>query len=193
MRKFAVFLVTVIALIIVGYYLYKEAQFQQFEILDNHFMIEKRKDIRNKNAALQALVNVRRRLDHLTKHLKKKYPGDVLIDRLNERFDGTILKEANPDKKNPKQTSYTINKGDVMVLCLRTPDGKLVDLNTLTYVAIHELAHIYSSSLHHTPEFWENMKYLVKEGIDAGIYDDVNYAENPVKYCGLSISSNLPK
>jgi hypothetical protein len=80
-----------------------------------------------------------------------------------------------------------------MVICLRAHGGQLVDLNTLMYVAIHELAHIYSSSYHHSKEFWDNMKFLVDEAVEVGLYRKVDYRQSPVRYCGIMISSNIPR
>ena len=136
---------------------------------------------------------IRKKLNQLVNHMNEKYP-DKKSKRLYHRFKDTILKEFNPNEESVKkqQTSYTINKGDTMVLCLRRIDGGLVDLNTLMYVAIHELAHIYSSSLHHSQEFWQNMAFLLTEANKIGIYQKVNYAKNPVRYCGLTIKSSIP-
>ena len=62
-------------------------------------------------------------------------------------------------------TSYSINKGEKIVFCLRQKSGpnkdELVDLNTMMFVAIHEMGHLMSESVGHTQEFWKNMKYLI--------------------------------
>ena len=191
MRQFIIFLLTMVALVVIGYYIYEESKFQQIQVNNNYFHIEKDKDIYDKNNSLQTLVDLRRRLDTLINYLSRKYPQNAFIQRMKIRFKGTVLREIGPNGTDPKQTSYTINKGDRMVLCLRTTDGQLVDINTLTYVAIHELAHIYSSSLHHNAEFWENMRFLVDEAVEAGLYQKVNYFQNPVRYCGIYIKSNV--
>ena len=65
-----------------------------------------------------------------------------------------------------------------------------IDLNTLTFVAIHELSHIATVSRGHTEEFWRNMQFLVKEAERCGIYKVVNYKEMPQTYCGMTITSN---
>ena len=55
---------------------------------------------------------------------------------------------------------------------MRSKDGKdtLVDLNTMMFVAIHEMGHLMSESVGHTKEFWDNMKFLLKRGIELDIY-----------------------
>ena len=64
-----------------------------------------------------------------------------------------------------------------------------IDENTVTFVAIHELAHVMSVSNGHTPEFWKNMKYLLERGSEIGIYTPIDYAKNPVMFCGMEINS----
>ena len=68
--------------------------------------------------------------------------------------------------------------------------GSLIDLNTLTYVALHELAHVATLSVGHTPEFWKNFKFLLTQAKNINIYDPVNYKQNPQQYCGMKITDN---
>ena len=63
------------------------------------------------------------------------------------------------------------------------------------FVAIHELAHLAAKSIGHTPEFWENMRILLKtasklELDNEVIYKPVKYSETPQKYCGMTIHSS---
>lgn len=146
--------------------------------------------------SLNTLIQIRKKLDQLVGYLINKYPNDKKVIRMKKRFMNTVLREANPDG-DPSQTSYTINKGDTMVICLRTMSGNntnyIVDMNTLMYVAIHELTHIYSSTYNHSDEFWENMGFMINEAVNLGIYKKTNYHDNPVQYCGIMISSNIPE
>ena len=68
--------------------------------------------------------------------------------------------------------------------------SSLIDLNTLTYVAIHELAHIATESVGHTPEFWKNFKFLLNIAKEINIYEPINYKKNPKQYCGMDITDN---
>ena len=67
-------------------------------------------------------------------------------------------------------------------------DQKLIDINTLTFVALHELAHVMTKSVGHTEEFWDNFSYLLKNSIKIGIYKYQNFKKKPVKYCGIKIT-----
>ena len=37
--------------------------------------------------------------------------------------------------------------------------GKLIDVNTMMFVAIHEMGHLSSETIGHNDEFWDNFKY----------------------------------
>ena len=57
------------------------------------------------------------------------------------------------------------------------------------FVVLHELAHLESISIGHNKEFWDNMNELLKTGIKLGIYDYVDYKQNPIKYCGINVTA----
>ena len=56
--------------------------------------------------------------------------------------------------------------------------SKLIDENTLMFVALHELSHVASKSIGHTDEFWNNFKFLIKEAETINIYVPENYKKN---------------
>ena len=66
---------------------------------------------------------------------------------------------------------------------------KFIDDNTILFVVIHELTHVMTEEVGHTPLFWSNMKYLLEEGKKAGIYSPVDYRKNPTDYCGMEINT----
>ena len=66
----------------------------------------------------------------------------------------------------------------------------MIDENTLTFVAIHELAHVMSKSIGHKTEFWENFKFLLKDAVKMGLYKAVDYKKKPKEYCGMTITDN---
>ena len=106
-------------------------------------------------------------------------------------------KIINPDKIREAEhekdsTSYTINKGEMMHLCLRHKNNEktLHDENLLMFVIIHELAHIMSKTIGHNNEFYDNFKFLLKEASLSNIYIPVNFEQNPAKYCGIDVTNN---
>jgi hypothetical protein len=181
-------LLIIVAIVIL---LVRNSQYIHFEVDNKNYQIEKYKDDSRYAESLNTLVKIRKNLEKLINHLITKYPNSDKAVRMKQRFENTVLREAN-HKRDTTQTSNTINKGDTMVLCIRSYGNQLEDMNTLMYVAIHELGHIYSSGFHHGDEFWKNMQFLINEAVSINIYQSVNYAKHPVKYCGIVISSNVP-
>lgn len=179
----------ILFVIVLVIFIYQASLFIKFEIDGSIYQIKQNSP--NRIESLNTLVKIRKQLEQLIHHLTKKYPNDPLVIRVKKRFQHTVLREAVPEG-DTSQTSYTINKGDTIVLCLRTVEGNLVDLNTLTYVAVHELSHIYSSSYHHSTEFWNNLRMLMDEATSINIYKPTDYINNPVHYCGIVIASNIP-
>lgn len=108
-----------------------------------------------------------------------------------------LLNNYNPDNlmeisafSAGSTTSYTIDKGSVLALCIKNKiDGNFVDMNTLMFVVIHELAHLAVETIGHGEEFIDAFTFLLKEGISAGVYKFENYYINPVYYCKMVINS----
>jgi hypothetical protein len=123
------------------------------------------------------------------KYLSKTYPTDKRVARLREKFDPDQLSEGSADNG---YTSYSVNKGEKIVFCMRQKNEmeELMDMNTMIFVAIHELAHIMTESVGHTKEFWDNMKFLLGNAIhqEVGIYTYQPYHTNSKQYCGTMIS-----
>tara|TARA_B110000238_G_C16122373_1_gene437719 strand:- start:1769 stop:2371 length:603 start_codon:yes stop_codon:yes gene_type:complete len=111
------------------------------------------------------------------------------IKRLKSNYNENYISESSPGNKH---TSYSINKGEKIVFCLRSKDGKdtLVDINTITFVGIHELAHLMTKSIGHEPEFWENMKFLLNIAIDYSLYFKQDFRNTPIEYCGTKITDS---
>jgi hypothetical protein len=112
---------------------------------------------------------------------------------LYERYNPDVIREHFPSFLN-KSTSYVENKGDEIGYCLKADKGKgkLEDINTMMYVSIHELTHIYLYDVNqHPTEFFANFKFLLRQAVDIGLYKPVDYRKKPVVYCGLELTSNV--
>jgi hypothetical protein len=141
------------------------------------------------NEAADLLARVVQKCKELVEYMKKKYPKDKDVKRLVENFNPKRISETLPTSE---LTAYSENKGEKIAFCLNKTknSGNLIDLNTLTFVAIHELSHLMTSSIGHKQEFWKNFKYLLQNAKDAGIYDPIDYKKNPENYCGMTITDN---
>jgi len=139
--------------------------------------------------AANHIANLRHRIENFLDFLKDKYQDDKRVKRLITKFDPNVIRETEDEENS---TSFTINKGEEIHLCLRSKDGErdLHDLNLLTFVVIHELAHIMSLTLGHNQEFKDNFKFLLQNATEAKIYYPIDYSEQPNKYCGLTVKNN---
>jgi predicted metal-dependent hydrolase len=58
------------------------------------------------------------------------------------------------------------------------------------FVATHEIAHIMTTSVGHTEEFWNNFKFLLENAVELKLYTPVDYKKEPEGYCGMDITDN---
>lgn len=144
----------------------------------------------DKAAAADLLAEIRDRLQRLVQHLQKMFPDDARTKAILNGFHPERISEGGENTQ--KYTSYSVNKGEKIVFCLRARDQtqKLEDINMMMFVAIHEVAHIATKSVGHTDEFWANMKFLLEEGINVGVYSRQDFKEKPVTYCGVPVTSS---
>jgi len=137
--------------------------------------------------AANLIAKIREKLVVLMEHLEKSFSlNDERVRLLKRNFRPDRLKEG---VDTPGYTSYSINKGEQIVLCLRSND-KLVDLNTMLFVVLHEFAHLSTESVGHTEEFWDNFKWILEESINIGIYTKQEFKVKNVEYCGMTITSS---
>ncbi len=103
---------------------------------------------------------------------------------------------ANFAKIDPKYGEIPLRSGDsaftenkeVITLCLVNPDtGKEYDMNTLSYVALHELAHVISTTQGHDETFKKNFALMLKKGAELGFYDPRKPI--PIQYCRVNTGS----
>ena len=135
------------------------------------------------------LAKVTNNMKTLVLHMKKNYPERKNIQRLVNNFNPKQIYETLPTSS---YTAYSEYKGEKLAFCTTTTKkgNKLIDENTLTFVAIHELSHLATKSVGHTEEFWSNFKFLLKEAKKEGIYNPIDYKKNPQPYCGMTITDN---
>ena len=121
---------------------------------------------------------------NLIKYLIKDHPENIKIKKLNREIK---IKEI-PEKYN-KYIGYTINKQTLYICLRKNQDNFETNMNALYFIVMHELAHVISTTLGHTREFWENYKLILRTGIKHKLYNYKNYYVKPVKYCNKMINS----
>lgn len=111
--------------------------------------------------------------------------------RLLARYSPDALAENSPLDPSG-DTSYCLDKGALVALCLRARAAGHArhDLGVLTFVALHELAHIAVREVDHPPAFWRAFRWLLEEAAAAGVYRAPDFAAAPVEYCGIRVDYN---
>jgi hypothetical protein len=139
--------------------------------------------------AANLLADVTQKMKDMVVYMKQTHPEDSRTIRLVEGFNPKKISETLPTSE---LTAYSENKGEKLAFCLNTEKegNRLIDLNTLTFVALHELSHIMTESVGHKQEFWQNFKFLLENAKASGIYHPVDYKKTPKEYCGMKINDN---
>jgi hypothetical protein len=176
-------------------------------------------DYHNADDAAKLLSRVHSRMLKFLSHLREKYhidePDDIAAEHDHSwrnddvyKIVDTLLDNYNPDvfyENDPRyssDTSYTINKGDSMYICLRKKNNPhlLEDEESVFFVMLHECAHIANyNGWGHDDRFWTVFKFLLHEAVEAGVYTPIDYEKYPVDYCSLKIyyqplfDQSLPK
>jgi len=152
----------------------------------NRYCVREREKL---ELAANLLAEVTQKMKDMVAYMKDKHPDDPRAKRLVEGFNPKKISETLPTSE---LTAFSENKGEKIAFCLNTTKNgnKLIDINTLTFVALHELSHITTTSVGHKQDFWDNFKFLLQNAKEAGIYDPVDYKKSPQEYCGMTINDN---
>ncbi len=172
-------------------------------------------DFDNKKDAAELLARVNSTTIEFMRYLKKKYhidetddvissendehqrivnlPNDIynIVDHMLDNYNPDVFYENDP--RYTSETSYTLNKGAAMYICLRQKDdpSKLIDEDLLLFAHLHEASHIANyRGWEHEMDFWQTFKFILHEAVLAGIYKPVDYSKNPVVFCGLTVNFN---
>jgi hypothetical protein len=202
-ESFLDFFVFIVLLMII--YMYLETR--TYEVIYTKSTVDGKdylvRNVSDKEEAANLLARTKAKLIKVVEHLKgikddkvKEYSSKEedmkatkeAFERLISRFQPDNISESTP---NNKYTSYSVNKGQKIVFCLRakgTKEETLVEDNIIMFVALHELAHIMTVSVGHTEEFWENFRILLRVAIALKLYKNQDYSSKPVDYCGTKIT-----
>ena len=151
------------------------------------------RNLEDKEDAANTLAKIRQDIFKLKNHLVQnadRYPEyRKYIDLFNRRIKDVVISESSD---NSEYTSYSVNKGEEIVFCLRSKlTQEIHDPNLIMYVAIHELAHVACPEVGHTDLFRKIFRFLLSVAIELKIYHYVNYRISPNEYCGMMITDNI--
>jgi hypothetical protein len=146
----------------------------------------------NGGEAADVLARLNRINMRIISHMEEKYQGTdraADVKFLAGNYSGDVLAEHIP--RTTVNTSYVLNKGDEIKLCLRDPQtGQLHDFDTLLFVNLHELSHLFDREYGHEKSFWRGFAFLLREAHSIGVYTPIDYGVHPVNYCGIKITAN---
>lgn len=141
------------------------------------------------NLKLNTIVNSLKNSDHMSNSNVR-----MLISNWNK---GVTIKEIGNFESD---AAYVINK-QYMSFCL--PETKDInDLNLMTYVGIHELAHIMSYEIGHGDEFIKNFQFLLDYSKTLNYLDPITNTYQPLyiqlnklntadNYCGVPLINSI--
>lgn len=146
---------------------------------------------KNMKKASNLLAKTTENLNKLVEHLGRTYPEKENVIFLIKNYNPKKIKEILPTSQ---YTAYSENKGEKIAFCLakesKTSTDNMIDLNTLMFVALHEVSHLATKSIGHNDEFWNNFKFILQEAEIIDIYKPIDYKNNNVDYCGTKIKDN---
>lgn len=180
-------------LVILGVYVtnkWRDVEFVVSDVDGQEYLVRRADD---QKEAANVLARLNDKVQKMIGRLRLRYPDDARVKLLEERYNPRALSEGSHESG---YTSYSVNKGQRIVMCLRERrrsrrgPGRLEDENTLMYVLLHELTHLATEEVGHTPVFWKNFRFVVREAAALGVYKEQDYSKSPVNYCGIKIDSS---
>ena len=127
--------------------------------------------------------------NNLITAMERDYPNDLRTKRLKRGFKMNNVYQVFPNNSDG-DTSFTINKGEEMGLCVRSGEdiSKLENIEIIKFVFAHELSHIMCLSHNHTDEYWQGFKWLLKIAKDNNLMNVKNYNRYAENYCSLHVN-----
>ena len=197
-----IFIIFLLCFIFIFKYLYYNEVCYVETFDQNSYLV---RNLPDKNNAAKMLANIRTKLiifidelvlDAEQENLEEddKIKSELInnykyIKMIKKRLPYSKIKESSAKSE---YTSYSINKGEELVFCLRSKiNNKLHDINDIMYVAVHEIAHIGCPEIGHTPLFKKINLFLLKRAVEKGLYKFENYRKTQKEYCGITLTSNI--
>lgn len=153
------------------------------------------RDLDDKQQASNLLARIKKSIIMLTNHLysnkdTKYIEYQQYIVQLHYRIKNVVVIESSEDSV---YTSYSINKGEQIVFCLRSRriKNQIHKFNLLMYVVLHEMSHVACPEYGHTPLFKRIFAFITGVSIEIGLYQKIDFANGPTEYCGLIITDSI--
>ncbi len=181
------YLIIFVIIVLIIYLMSNErGDFEKQKFKEGDYLVLNEDDKQKAAALLHLLVGDIKQLIH---YLKQNHPNNLHVKLIVKRFNPKNISEGSPHNKD---FTYTENKGERLVMCLRDKETmKLHQKNLLLFPLIHELAHQgVPEYTGHGPEFIKVFKFLLEQAQAAGIYQPIDFNNAPQKYCSMTIDSH---
>lgn len=201
--KLLIIIILLIIFLGVLYWLnYKKMTFIQSPIDNHYYMV---RDLADKYIAVNLLSTLRNNAINLIKYLDSKKDTDYkdykdYINQLNERMKDVTISETKGDDtdnvdnvKTDNITSYSVNKGEELVICLRSKKdwNKFHKINVLMYVMLHEISHIACPEYGHGKLYKKIFEFITKTALELKMYEYIDFSSYPEEYCGIMITDSI--
>ena len=181
------------------YYIYDGTVLYKSSLDGNEYRVRNRPG-KQKKANLLSLVKTK--FDIIINSLKNDsaYNSDPEVQRLlNNYSKGISVKEIGNLEND---AAYVINKQHMSFCLQEHKSSSLEDTNLLSYVGIHELAHVMSNSIDHSTEFIKNFKFLLNyskgltykdpfTGKTEPVYIELDKLNTDDNYCGVLLTNSI--
>lgn len=182
----------------------RDMTYVKSDVDNNIYMVRNQKDkIKAANFLAKLRANIYAITDYLMKKISDKKTMNLpiyqefkpYILQLKEKIQNVVVRESST---NSVYTSYTVNKGEQIIFCIRSKSitsviqtNNIHDFNLVMYVLLHEISHVACPEYDHTPLFKKIFRFICEEAIQLGIYQKINFVESPKEYCGMKINDSI--
>jgi hypothetical protein len=152
------------------------------------------RDLPDKKVAVNILAKIKTNIHKLANLLyNNKNNHKDYKEYINKLYNGIQNSVIEESAENAVYTSYSVNKGEEIVFCLRSKllRNKIHDFNLIMYVVLHEMAHVACPEVGHTTLFKKIFAFLAQEAVNIGMYQKINFETNHTEYCGLTITDSI--
>lgn len=202
-------IILILILIIFVFYIYydvgqRDMTYVKSDVDGEEYMV---RDLKDKQPAANFLAKLKADIFALKDYMMKKIenPQTANLPRyvefkpyilqLNDKIKNVVIRESSA---NSVYTSYTVNKGEQIVFCIRSKSissylktNNIHDFNLVMYVLLHEISHVACPEFDHTPLFKKIFRFICEEAIEMGIYTKIDFVSTPGEYCGMTINDSI--
>ncbi len=144
------------------------------------------RNVKDKRQASNMLAKIKENIMTISEFMNTNinaYPDYAqYISQLHTRIQNVVIVESS---ENSVYTSYSVNKGEQIVFCLRSKliKNQMHDMNLVMYVACPTIGH--------EEPFKKIFAFITKIATELKLYSKIEFKENPTEYCGLTITESI--